>query len=108
MEVDVSVAVTERLDSSEMREEKINVELSSPSPRRHRFFDMSDPSEALAALEEELAEAAAASAASEGGGRGNDDSLRCGVLGELLEQECAMHAAATVSYVACLNTNCHC
>ena len=77
---------------------------------RRRFYEISDPSEALAALEDELLAAAAMATYNPaepgrpgswgGGGAGGGEGLDslCAMLGELLERECTMHAlAAAVS-----------
>ena len=67
--------------------------------------------QALAALEDELAAAAALSGTSEGGGccggpdsgsgsGSSGSSALCAMLGELLERECAMHAAAVQAAAA--------
>ena len=68
-----------------------------------RFYEILDPSEALAALEDELLLAAAGGATGGGGGGpsgregsgGGSEGLDalCAMLGELLERECAMHAS---------------
>lgn len=51
----------------------------APTRRRRRFFEMADPSEALAALEEELAEAAEADSGGLGAeGHRENAVARCG------------------------------
>ena len=54
---------------------------------------MTDPSEALAALEEELAMAVAAAM----GCSGDASDVRCEMLGELIIRECTNHSSLEVS-----------